>query len=262
MKKKNISAPESEVRPLPLKTIMALSCVAMFTLTTLMTQLYVSIDSNAVLRNDLILFVIDIINTTILESIAFAIVYSVIIYCAVRYSTKKLVAVCGIYLGLSAVRYTAVTLLEYVTARDLEKIDISLPLIYLTINALQMLVIVLVSTFIGKIYKERVMAKKKAALRIGSPYKDSSLNFDTFFSVKNPLQVCALIAGIMLLAIQVGMRISYDVTYNIVLGEPESIAEVILICAYYLSDVLVAALVYAASWLILRTFVQKDTTVN
>ena len=263
MKKKNVSAPEPEARPLPLKTIMALSCVAMFTLTTLLSQLYVVLDSNYLTRNELLLFVINVINTDLFENITFAIVYSVIIYSAVIYSTKKLLAVCGIYLGLSTLRRAVSVLLTLITSRGLDiELDIVNPLIYLAIEAIQMLLVALVSASIGNAYKERLESKKKAALRTGSLYNDASLNFNTVLSKENPLQICALIAGIMLSAIKVGMRISYDVTYIIVLGAPEGAAEIILMCAYYLSDVLVAALVYAASWLILRAFVRKDTTIN
>lgn len=259
MKKKNISAPDTEARPLPLKTIMALSCVAMFTLTTLLSQLYVVLDSDYLTRNELLLFVINVLNTDLIENVAFAIFYSVIIYCAVLYSTKKLIAVCGIYLGLSALRRAVSVLLTLITFREL---DIVNPLIYLAIEAIQMLLVALISASIGNIYKDSLRSKKKAAIRAGSLYKDTSLDFNTVFSRKNPLHMCALISGIMLSAINVGMRISADITYTVAHGAPEGVAEIILMCAYYLSDVLVVALVYAVSWLILRTFVRKDTANN
>ncbi len=259
MKKKNVSASGTVSRPLPLKTIMALSCVAMFTLTTLLSQLYVVLDADYLTRNELLLFVINVINTDLLENIAFAIFYSVIIYCAVLYSTKKLAAVCGIYLGLSAARRAVSVLLTYITFRELDIIN---PLIYLAIEAIQVLLVALVSVSIGKTYKEKLDTKKKAALRTGSLYNDASSDFNKVFSTKNPLQTCALMSGIMLAAINVGMRISADITYTVAHGAPESVAEIILMIAYYLSDIMVLAFVYAVSWLMLRVFVRKDTVNN
>ena len=259
MKNKNINNSRADARPLPLKTIMALSCVVMFTLTTLLTQLYVVLDTNILTRNEILLFIINVINTDLLENIAFAIFYSVIIYCAIRYSTKKLIAVCGIYLGLSVVRRGVSVLLTYLTFRELDYVN---PLIYLAIEAIQMLLVVLISTSVGNSHKETLAEKKKAARRTGSLYSDSSLSFNSVFSFENPLMMCALISGIMLSAINIGMRISSDITYTIAHGAPEGVAEIILIIAYYLSDVLVLALVYAISWLILRTLVRKDTLKN
>ena len=255
MKKKD----RSLMRPLPLNTIMAISCVVMFTLTMLLSHLHVILDSNIVTQNDLLLFIINVINTDVLENIAFAIFYSVIIYCAVVYSTKKLISVCGIYLGLSILRRAVLVLLTYMTFREIDYIN---PLIYLAIEAIQMLLVALISVSIGKAYKENVESKKKAALRMGSLYNDNSLNFNTVFSTKNPLQVCALMSGIMLSVINVGMRIRFDVTYTIAHGAPDGASEIILMIAYYFSDILVCALVYALSWLILRTFTHKDKFEN
>lgn len=256
MKTKNTNNSNSNTRALPLKTIMALSCLVMFTFTTLLSQLYVVLDTDYLARNELLLFFINVINTDLLENIAFAIFYSVIIYCAVLYSTKKLVAVCGIYLVFSFVRRAVSILLTYITFREIDYIN---PLIYLSIEAIQMLLIALISASVGKTHKETIGAKKKAAQRMGSLYSENALSFDSVFSFKNPLNVCALISGIMLSAINVGMRISSDITYTMVHGAPEGITEIILIIAYYFSDILVLALVYAVSWLILRTFVRKDT---
>ena len=259
MKKINTTMPSANARPLPLKAIMALACVVMFTLTTLLSQLYVYLDLFVLPRNEVLLFTINTVNTDLLENIAFAIFYSVMIYCAVIYPTKKLVAVCGIYLGLSIIRRAVSVLLTYITFRELDYIN---PLIYLAIEAIQMLIIALISKSIGNTYRETLQSKKKAAQRMGSLYSDSSLNFNTVFSSKNPLMLCALNSGIMLSAINVSMRISADITYTLAHGAPEGITEIILMIAYYLSDILVLALVYAISWLILRIFVRKDNIEN
>ena len=87
MKSKNINACHLNVRPLPIKTILALSCVIMFTLTTLLSHLYVVLESDY-LTNEIFLFTIDTVIMEVLENIVFAIVYSVIIYCAVLYTTR------------------------------------------------------------------------------------------------------------------------------------------------------------------------------
>ncbi len=262
MIKKNIDSTADSCakgKALPLKSIMAISCVVLFAVTTLLSQLYVVLDSNVVTRNEFVLFAIDAINTGVLENIAFAIFYSVIAYCAVVYSTKKLIAVCGIYLGFSVLRRAILVLLTYLTFREFDYIN---PLIYIAIEAIQMLLVALISVSIGNSHKETVVSKQKASLRMGSLYYEDSFNFDSVFSTKNPLQSCALIAGIMLSLINVGMRIGSDITYTMVHGAPDGASEIILMAAYYLSDVLVCVLVYAVSWLTLRIFTQKDKSIN
>lgn len=262
MIKKNINSSANtgnKNKHLPLKSIMTFFCIVMFTVMTLLSQLYVILDSNIVTRNDIILFTVDVINTGILENIAFALFYSVIAYCAVVYSTKKLIAVCGIYLGFSLLRRTALVLLTYITFREFDWIN---PLIYLAIEAIQMLLVALISVSIGKSHQEAVESKQKAAIRMGSLYLEDSLEFNSVFSTQNPLQVCALISGIMLSVINVGMRIGSDITYTMVHGAPEGVSEIILMAAYYLSDILVCVLVYAVSWLILKIFTQKDNSIR
>ena len=124
-----------------------------------------------------------------------------------------------------------------------------------------MLIVALISVSIGRTYRESNVVKKKAAQRMGSLYSDNALSFNSVFSFKNPLAVCALIAGIILSAIKVCMRIGADILYTMEFGAPDGIAEIVLMIAYYSSDILVCALVYTLSWLILRTFVRYDTAI-
>ncbi len=72
--------------------------------------------------------------------------------------------------------------------------------------------------------------------------------FERFVSKKNPVQYCALILAIVLLSARLASRILYDIDY----GLPEDFAEVLIMIAYYIADLLVGVGYYLLSHLTLK----------
>ena len=73
-------------------------------------------------------------------------------------------------------------------------------------------------------------------------------------SFKNPLHYSAAIAGILLSATKILTRLRFDIA----LGAPSDAADAIWMVAYYISDILIAVLVYATS-LLLFSYLEKKT---
>ena len=73
-------------------------------------------------------------------------------------------------------------------------------------------------------------------------------------SFKNPLHYSAAFTGILLSATKILTRIRFDIA----LGAPSDAADTIWMIAYYISDLLIVALVYAAS-LLLFSYLEKKT---
>ena len=108
-----------------------------------------------------------------------------------------------------------------------------------------------------KRYYETYEQLLKANSTLGK--KTPSVHDDVFvaqkiISLKNPLHYSAAITGILLSVVKILTRIRYD----ILLGAPSGAADTIWMIAYYLSDILIAPLVYAAS-LLLFGYLERKT---
>ena len=79
--------------------------------------------------------------------------------------------------------------------------------------------------------------------------------FPKIYSKENPMQVCALISGIVLSAVKVISRIIFDISY----GAPEGIQEILVMIVYYGSDIVLGILYYiGVLFLLTRLFKRKD----
>ena len=107
-----------------------------------------------------------------------------------------------------------------------------------------------------KKYYEAYVTVQKANMTLGK--KTPSIHEDVFVGQKiisrgNPLHYSAAITGILLSAIKILTRLRYDIAF----GLPSGPADTIWMIAYYISDILIAVLVYAASLLIFSYLERK-----
>ena len=108
-----------------------------------------------------------------------------------------------------------------------------------------------------KKYYEAYVTTQKANITLGN--KTPSIHEDVFVdqalvSFKNPLHYSAAITGIVLSATKILTRVRFDLS----VGAPSAAADVIWMIAYYVSDLLIAVLVYAAS-LLLFSYLERKT---
>lgn len=114
---------------------------------------------------------------------------------------------------------------------------------------------VIVSVRIKKYYKayEQIL---KANITLNK--KTPSIHEDVFegqkiISLKNPLHHSAALTGIVLSATKILTRIRFDIAH----GAPSGAADAIWMIAYYISDLLIAVLVYATSLLVFSYLERK-----
>lgn len=238
--------------------ITAVLCAAFFALITFAIKpLYVYSLSVSPLNNTVLPTLISYLYQLI-ETVSFAVCFAMIIYAAVVRSARCGIKIFLIYVIADLVRHAADLGTTYLTFLYIDSADVFNSGINLLIEALCAAVVLAVSVFVGKAYREMLSEKQKAARITGDLCSLKPLEVNTVYSRKNPLLLCALISGILLSALKIAMRISHDVKYTRFFGAPEEIGEILLMIAYYLSDVLICALVYAVEWVIFSRLIKAD----
>ncbi len=240
-----------------LVAFMALSCAVLFSVITFIIEpVSVFALSDITVRDTLLPNIIDIIRD-LAENAAFAFCYSAIIYAAVKRSTRAAWGLLGIYALGCLLRRACVLLMTYITYSYIDATDILSVCAALLFEYILALAVTLFSVNIGKGYRTRTAQTEKAARIKGDLSLVPRIEFDSVFSKDNPLELCALIAGILLSAVRIAMRIETDIKYTLVYGAP-SIGEILIMIVYYMSDILVCAIFYALSWYILSRLTQKE----
>lgn len=231
---------------------MAVICAAMYTLIQLiLTPIYTVVLSDITLKVTALPTILDIL-LSVCETLAFALCYSIVIYCAVLKSAKVALGACGIYLAASVIRRVGalgVSLMMYSVIDATDMVNVLIPVM---IEAVQIFTVFFVSFSLGKKYRKRTADSSR------TPYSCSDIQFTSVYSKANPLMTSALIGGAMLSFVNIAMRIYSDIGY----GAPKDLPEVLIMIVYYLSDVLVCAVFYALCWLILSKMLSKYKASN
>ncbi len=242
---------KNENKKMKLSTLMILGCATVFAIITFILQpIAVVTVSDITLSKTILPRIVNII-LDLAETFAFAFCYSTIIFASVTKSKKSGFAFLGIYMAASLVRRVCVLLITFITYNYLDGTDIFSVCAALAFEYILALIVTLVAVVIGEYYRARCAEIQKAARITGDSSCGNRLEFTAVFSNQNPLQRCMLFAGIVLSVVKMGMRISSDMKYNSFYGAPTEIGEILIMAAYYLSDILVCAVFYALSWLMM-----------
>lgn len=239
------------------KTAMAIFCAAAFAfMELLITPAYIYLSSDITVSVTVLPNLTELL-LKLIEIFTFAVCYSLIIYTAAAEKSKDLISLCAVYASATLLRRLASLGISFLSYGYIDGSDIFNVSVYLAFELLQLTFVAAVSSAISKRYNTARAEKEKAALKLGGSVNGFKIKFDSVFSKDNPLQRSALAAGIMLAAVNVAMRIFYDVSY----GLPSDFSEVLIMAAYYLSDILVAFIFYAISWCVLRRVTEKYSKI-
>jgi hypothetical protein len=192
------------------------------------------------------------------ENVAFALCFAVIIYGAVAREAKKAWLLFLIYAAASVLRHAADLAITYFSFSFVDATDVFNAGANLLFELICTLTVLIISICIGSRYNQRKAEIQKAARNTGDLTKVQTLNISSLYSRQNPLQRCALIAGILLSALKIAMRVSHDIKYISFYGVPADASEILLMVAYYLSDLLVCIVVYAICHIIFKYLIKKD----
>ncbi len=137
--------------------------------------------------------------------------------------------------------------------------DVIYNLLYLIYNVALSLTVIAISRSRFNTFCRHAAKKIKTASLLQSETAEPSALFPSFYpfqkkySKKNPLQVTALLVGMILSAVKVLGRIIFDINY----GAPEDFSEALLMAGYYCYDLLLGVFFYALAMLIFGALYKK-----
>ena len=229
--------------------LMTAFCAVTYTLIQfILTPIYTVSLSDVTLRFSVLPTIIYLL-IRLAEILTFALCYSLVIYTTVTCGTKTALGAVGIYVAASVVRRIgalAVSMIMYGFVDERDLINVLIPVI---IEAIQIFIILISSHLLT----DKFIKRNKADRALDNLEEISDISFTKAYSPSNPLMASALAGGIMLSAVNVVMRVISDVSY----GAPQGAAEILVMIAYYLSDLLVCAIFYAMSWVILSKLLER-----
>ncbi len=234
-------------RTVSAEIMMLICCSAFFSLLTfILSPIYSAISANIVFYTTLLPDILDVL-IQLLEIAAFASCYSIVILSVTAKGASASCGVCWIYVAACTVRRAAAAVITYIQYGSLPSEEVASLMLYLSLETVQIFLVLLFAYQSSKNWRASVKAAKKAALKTGgSVNADISLN--PAYSSINPLKNTAFKAGVMLAVIKILSRIVYDVTY----GAPNGLSEILIMTVYYLSDVLIAIIFYAMCLFIMK----------
>ncbi len=193
----------------------------------------------------------------ITEVVAYAVCFATIIYSIFKFSLGSSVKLMVTYCAAVFLKYTANLIISFIWDGAVSTPDFVYVFVYFALDAVILLTIVAFSSsFIRKYHEKRTVTKKSNnTLGKATPSIQEEL-FDgkKIFILSNPLHRSALAAGIVLSAIKIVTRILFDIS----LGAPTSVSDTLWMITYYVSDILIAIIVYAISVYMFTHFNAKE----
>lgn len=182
----------------------------------------------------------------VVDVLSYSICFSIIIYSIFKYSLRRTWKLLGIYCAAIFTKYLANFLITSLVDRVLDVSDIRYVLLYFIFDIVMLSLICFFSCiFIGR-FSERKKIIEKSSRALGQPLPDlveEQFSVKKIFVKENPLHRCALSTAIILSLTKLLSRLFSD----LYVGAPTSIADLCWMIAYYLSDILIAVIVYTVS---------------
>ena len=234
--------------------IMILFCaLPVFLDTLLITPIYVSLENNVAFSESFLTMVIYYFKD-ILGVVAFSVAYAIIIFSILLLSKRKARLAVLLYTVIYFLQIPLKLIMNIPLYGSLGSVDdITLDVIYLTVYfllyMLQLLIVWLFATTDTNKYLRYIAFVKEKKNKKGKSLPaepDAVLPLTKFFNRYNPLQRSAFKMSLLILAVKLLSRVINDISY----GAPSSIGEVLVMAAYYLSDILFALVAYVIALLV------------
>ena len=227
----------------------ALPPLILFSLSSfLIKPLYIGAYAN-VLYTDTILIPILETLISIVDNLAYAICFAGVIYSIFRFSLKKSFGSISIFFAIFFIKYLSAFIMDSISYGYVDPEDILLNLLYLAIDTAKLLLVVLFSNIAIRKYYERRAESEKAHAVLGKKIlgvKEELFDKKAIISLSNPLHRSALISAIVILSTE----IISETYYYIEMGFFNSFASSMWMVTDYLSDIIIAAVIYSTSLLL------------
>lgn len=239
-----------------LLTLIVASAVFFALSSLILSPLYIYTCSDVLYATTALPEIIDIV-IDIVDVAAYAVSFSIIIYSIFKFTFKKSLGLIFVYISFVILKYLANLIITSISDGVFSPDEAIYVLIYLVLEFILFgIVLILPSILIPNYYAKRaVIEKANAKLGKKTPSVHEELfTSKKFFSTKNPLHLSALVTGIILSVAKISTRILFDMY----IGLPTSFADAAWMIAYYVSDILIALIVYAISLYIFAHFEAKE----
>lgn len=227
------------------------ACAVLYALYITLAWLYTQASTDVLFMDGWIPFIMRIVLELIDVSV-FASVYFCIIYAFFRISPQKAILFPIVYIALALLRRAISLFSEFITSGYVGSEDLLSLGLYFFFDIIQLIIVIFVVVY--ELRKCSDFLKKYKQAGLDTP---KFLPFTSVFNKNNPLQVCSFKLAIMISGIKMVTRIISDLYY----GAPESIAEALIMVAYYSADLLNGIIFYTIIWLLFSHLNKKETAL-
>ena len=225
--------------------LLALVSFGLSVLFVIFARVYTVSCSNIVLMYTAWPEIIEIL-VNLVECTLFGFAYAILIYAVYRFPERKLTPFISIYFASVSFKYISNYLLTWITDTGMSAEYLLQNLLYIFIfTAIELLQAALVLLIVhSTMNRYHVFVKKQQRIAANLPGTEISVRtyafpFTALFSLKNPLQKCALWSGIFIAAFKMASRLIYDFSY----GLPTSVIDALWMVIYYLLDIFIGVAV-------------------
>ncbi len=232
----------------------ALSTLILFALSSFLVKpLYIAASSDVVYIDTVIVPILEIL-INIVDNLAYAICFAGIIYSIFSFTLKKSFGLIAVSFGIFFFKYLSAFILDSFSYGYIDTQIILLNLLYLAIDTLKLLLVVFLSTIVIKRYYKSKADRECAHVKELIGKNEGLFNKRTILSFSNPLHSSAFISAIVILSTE----IISETRYYIVMGFFKSFSYAMWMMTDYLTDIILAAVIYSVSLLIFNHFYKKD----
>lgn len=192
----------------------------------------------------------------------YSLCFSTIVYSIYKFKLAGSVNIIMTYCASSFIRYTINIVMTVIMDGSISASeDVIVNMLYFILDSLIALTVALISNSIFSKFKKNISVIEKAntVLRVkNESIKNILFPFTKIYCASNPFQRSALIIGIILSLIKISTRFIYD----LYIGIPTSIIDGVWMAVYYISDILICAIVYLISLLVFTRLNNKDKKIT
>ncbi len=236
-----------------LLSLMAISCAVLYLIYTVaLVPLYTYFSTDILFMGGWLPFVLRLI-LELIDIAVFAIAYFSITYAFFRMTQRKVIIFPILYLILALLRRIISLLTEFISSGYIGSEDFLSLGLYYVLDVLQLLAVVAIVSYECHKCNRFITERKKAGMDI-----PKFLPFTKLFDKNNPVQTCSFKLAVLISGIKIGTRIISDIYY----GFPTSIAEGLVMAAYYLSDLLNGIIFYTILWFLFSHVDKKETALS
>lgn len=225
--------------------VLILFCILPVLLNTfLLVPLYTSLEADVVYKDSILTVIIDYAQD-LLDLCAFSVSYALIIFSMLLLTgcqTRLTILIYALlFFAQIPIKIFVINPIMYGSIGSITEIiiDFIYLTVYFVLQMLQLLVVYLFSRTDSGRYKQYVDSLDSSKTSSQSTL-EKILPFSKIFNWDNPLQRSAAKMSMLIFGIKIFTRMVNDITY----GAPESLGEALIMCVYYISDIIYGIVAY------------------